>query len=104
MTPMMRRSSVYIVRTWIETLGDSSVELRGMVRNVQSGETRYFRDWEALVAFVKDHTDDPPDESIGELTDEPLSNPGDDAERSICPPDSTTQRDGPNSPTRPTPN
>ena len=57
MPATLRRTHVYLVRTWIEELGENSVELRGMVRNVQSGETRYFRTWDALVKFVNEQTE-----------------------------------------------
>ena len=50
-----RRSNVFIVRTWTEARGEHLVELRGMVREVRSGETRYFRTWESLLAFVERH-------------------------------------------------
>ncbi len=49
-----RRSQVYIVRTWTEEWDADLVEIRGMVRNVHSGETRYFRTWKDLLQFVAD--------------------------------------------------
>jgi len=33
-------------------MGDGQTEWRGKVRHVPSGETRYFRDWFTLVAFL----------------------------------------------------
>lgn len=50
-----RRSQVFIVRTWTEERGDHLEEMRGMVRNVHSGETRYFRTWRDLLTFVATH-------------------------------------------------
>jgi hypothetical protein len=52
MTQQRRRSHIFVVRTWTENRDDQPYELRGMVRDTQSGETRYFRCWEDLVAFV----------------------------------------------------
>ena len=52
MAQTMRRSQIYLVRTWTEARSEDSVELRGMVRDLHSGETRYFRTWDDLVAFV----------------------------------------------------
>jgi hypothetical protein len=48
----VRRSHIFVVRTWTEDTGELRWDLRGMVRNIQSGETRYFRCWKELVAFV----------------------------------------------------
>lgn len=42
-------SYLFMVRVWAEELGDDQWEWRGQVRHVISGETRYFRDWAALV-------------------------------------------------------
>jgi hypothetical protein len=47
------RSHLFTVRLWAEELGDGQTEWRGQVQYVLSGETRYFRDWAALVAFVR---------------------------------------------------
>ncbi len=46
-----RHSRIFIVRLWVEER-ETILLLRGMVRNVESGETRYFRQWQDLVAFV----------------------------------------------------
>jgi hypothetical protein len=47
------RSHLFTVRLWAEELGDGQTEWRGQVQHVLSGETRYFRDWAALVEFVR---------------------------------------------------
>lgn len=54
---LARRTHLYIVRTWTEERGEHLAELRGMVRELHSGETRYFRNWSELVAFVNYHLD-----------------------------------------------
>jgi len=47
------RSHLFALRMWPEALGDGQVEWRGQVRHLVSGETRYFREWPVLVAFVQ---------------------------------------------------
>lgn len=44
-------SHLFMVRLWNEELGNRS-EWRGRVQHVTSGETRYFRDWAELIAFL----------------------------------------------------
>jgi chemotaxis methyl-accepting protein methylase len=56
-------SQLFSVRLWPEDLGDGRAEWRGQVRHLASGETRYFREWPALVAFLQD--------VLPDLTDEP---------------------------------
>ena len=47
-----REVQVFAVRLWSENLGRGRREWRGQVRHVPSGETRYFREWEALAEFL----------------------------------------------------
>jgi hypothetical protein len=47
------RTHLFTVRVWLEELGAGQTEWRGEVRDVVSGEVRYFRDWPALVAVVQ---------------------------------------------------
>jgi hypothetical protein len=46
------RSHLFTVRLWAEELGNGQTEWRGQVQHVLSGETRYFREWATLEAFV----------------------------------------------------
>ncbi len=46
------RSQLFTVRLWRENLGDGRSEWRGQVQHALSRETRYFRDWPTLVAFL----------------------------------------------------
>ena len=46
-------SHLFMLRLWPEDLGDGQIDWRGSVQHVNSGETRYFRDWPALEAFVE---------------------------------------------------
>ncbi len=45
---------LFSIRLWPEALGDGQAEWRGQVRHLPSGETRYFREWPALIAFLQD--------------------------------------------------
>ena len=49
----MLDAHLFGVPLWPEVLGDDKSEWRGQVRHLPSGETRYFREWSVLVAFVK---------------------------------------------------
>jgi hypothetical protein len=44
---------LFTVRVWQEDLGDGGVEWRGKIQDVVSGESRYFRDWYALVLALQ---------------------------------------------------
>lgn len=47
-----QQSILFTVRVWRERVGDGRTEMRGKVQHVLTGETRYFRDWQTLRAFV----------------------------------------------------
>ena len=47
------QSHLFTVRLWLEDLGDGRAEWRGQVQHVLSGETHYFREWEALLALLR---------------------------------------------------
>jgi hypothetical protein len=46
-------SHLFMLRMWPEDLGSGQIDWRGRVQHVNSGEARYFRDWQALEAFVE---------------------------------------------------
>lgn len=46
------RTHLFMVRLWLEWLGEGRVEMRGEVRHVLSGRRRTVRDWPALKAFL----------------------------------------------------
>jgi hypothetical protein len=54
----MVTSHLFTVRVWREELGDGHSEWRGKVQYVLSGEARYFREWTALIAFVREQVGD----------------------------------------------
>ena len=45
-------SQLFTLRVWREPLGRGLFELRYQVRHVLSGETLYFREWPALIAYI----------------------------------------------------
>lgn len=52
MVKPMRRSHIFILRILFEDLGNVAHAMRVMVRNCESGETRYFHNLSDLTAFV----------------------------------------------------
>jgi hypothetical protein len=46
------RTHLFTVRLWVEPLGDDQGEVRMQVQHVLSRETRYFRAWSDVVAFL----------------------------------------------------
>jgi len=44
---------LFTVRLWHEDLGAGQTEWRGEIRDVVSGEVRYFRDWPTLIALLQ---------------------------------------------------
>ena len=47
-------SHLFTIRIWTEEISKTESELRGKVLHVSTGETRYFRDWSKLLAFIQD--------------------------------------------------
>ena len=47
----------FTVRFRFETLGDNQHEWRGRVHYIESGEVIYFREWQELLMFFRDHLD-----------------------------------------------
>ncbi len=46
-------SQSFLVRVWLEILGDGNTEWRGKVQCISTGEAHYFRDWAALVTSLE---------------------------------------------------
>ena len=63
-----QRTHLFTLRMWPEALGDGQIEWRGKVQHVLSGQTRYFRDWEALIAYLQDML--PPDDRAEIIVEE----------------------------------
>ena len=49
---------LFTLRLWQEAVEDGRFEWRGAVKNTASGETRYFRDWPALMALLPQMLDE----------------------------------------------
>lgn len=47
------RTQLFILRLWQEPIAGGHWEWRGRVQNVLSGEVRYFREWERLLALLQ---------------------------------------------------
>jgi hypothetical protein len=47
-----RSPPIFTIRLWQETLDADHVEWRGEVKNILSGEVRYFRDWKTLAILL----------------------------------------------------
>lgn len=48
------RTHLFVVRVWLENIGDAKAEWRGDVKQVLSGEVRHFREWITLIEHLKD--------------------------------------------------
>lgn len=48
------QSALFTVRLWREALGAEPGMVCMQVKHVLSGETRYFRDWSQLTAYLED--------------------------------------------------
>ena len=46
-------SHLFTVRLWAEESGNDQIEIRTQVQHVLSGETRYFREWSKMVAYME---------------------------------------------------
>ena len=46
------RSQLFTVRVWYEGVDADGWEVRVQARHILTGETRYFRDWPALIAYL----------------------------------------------------
>ena len=51
-TPQLRSPPIFTIRLWQEELDADCVEWRGEVKNIVSGEVRYFRDWTTLAILL----------------------------------------------------
>lgn len=46
------KSHLFTLRVWPEEIAEGQLEWRGKIQCVVGGETFYFRDWEAMMAFL----------------------------------------------------
>lgn len=52
-------SQLFTVRVWYELLEADDWEVRMQARHILSGETRYFREWSLLTAYLTSKLDAP---------------------------------------------
>jgi hypothetical protein len=45
-------AQIFVIRLWQEALGDEASEWRGEIKNVITGEVRYFRTWQSLSTLL----------------------------------------------------
>jgi hypothetical protein len=50
----VHNSHLFILRLWLENMGNGQTDWRGKIQHVNSGEARYFRDWATVEAFVEE--------------------------------------------------
>lgn len=50
--PRLPVSHLFVLRLWQANTDDDQTEWRGKLHHVLSGESRYFKDWHALVACL----------------------------------------------------
>lgn len=60
-----KHTQLFTLRVWVEDVGDGRTEIRGQIKHVLTSETVYFREWDALVAFLQQWTTT--GETVGEL-------------------------------------
>lgn len=53
------RTDLFMVRVWLEDLGNGKTEWRGQVKQVMSGEVRYFREWSVLIMILQEMLAEP---------------------------------------------
>lgn len=52
-TDVSTKSQLFTLRVWMEKVENGRYELRGTLRHVLTGETYYFRDWQAMIRYVE---------------------------------------------------
>ena len=50
--PLHVNSELFLVRLWLENLGEGRTEWRGKAQCIADGETRYFNTWQMLADFM----------------------------------------------------
>lgn len=47
-------SRVFVLRVWLEELGNGQSEWRGQLQQVSGGEVHYFRDWQRMLSYLSE--------------------------------------------------
>jgi hypothetical protein len=82
--PDTPHSQLFTLSLWREDLGGGVSEWRGKIRHVPSGETRYFRDWPTLIAFLQEWGS-APDDGVGRVVTSDATPPTDHLGRGSAP-------------------
>ena len=45
-------SKVFVLRVWLEELGNGQSEWRGQLQQVSSGDVHYFRNWQTMRSYL----------------------------------------------------
>jgi len=48
------QAQTFTLRIWVTNQKDDSLEWRGRIQHIQSGEVRYCRNWDAFIAYVEE--------------------------------------------------
>lgn len=68
--PQHLQSYLFTIRVWLEEIGGGNPKWHGKAQSISNGQTCYFRDWPALLAFLQKNI--PPDQ--GDFDHEPDRN------------------------------
>jgi hypothetical protein len=58
---------LFTLRLWREAVKDGQVEWRGAVKNIETGEVRYFRDWPMLLYMLPDMAQGADAQKMGDI-------------------------------------
>ncbi|HET9494126.1 MAG TPA: hypothetical protein VFR15_07850 [Chloroflexia bacterium] len=53
------RSQLFTLRVWAEESAEGRTEWRGKLQRVVDGETTYFRDWDSMLALLRQMLESP---------------------------------------------
>ena len=52
-SPQSHFPQLFVLKLWRVEGGEGEMEWRGQIQHIASRETRYFREWDALLQFVQ---------------------------------------------------
>jgi hypothetical protein len=48
------QAQLFTLRIWVTNQDEASLEWRGRLQHIQSGEVQYCKDWESFVSYVEE--------------------------------------------------
>jgi hypothetical protein len=48
------QAQTFTLRIWVTSPKDATLEWRGRIQHIQSGEVQYCQDWDAFIAYVEE--------------------------------------------------